>query len=85
MNKIYFTLILVVFAGVSGNTQKRDKLFSLLSNERTNVNFVNTITDEKERNIFIYSNYYGGAGVGIGDFNNDGLQDLFFAGNIVGD
>ena len=22
-------------------------------------------------------------GVGVGDFNNDGLQDLFFAGNMV--
>ncbi|MEJ8843597.1 VCBS repeat-containing protein [Lacibacter sp. H375] len=26
---------------------------------------------------------YNGSGVGVGDFNNDGLQDLFFAGSMV--
>ena len=33
----------------------------------------------------MYANFYGGAGVGVGDFNNDGLQDLYFAGNLVSD
>lgn len=40
---------------------------------------------KKEHNILLYSNYYGGAGIGIGDFNNDGLQDIFFAGNLESD
>ena len=60
-------------------------LFKLLSPEETNVHFQNTITDEKEHNILMYSNYYGGGGVGVGDFNKDGLPDLFFAGNLVSD
>ena len=33
----------------------------------------------------MYANFYGGAGVGVGDFNNDGLEDIYFAGNIVDD
>ena len=76
------TLFVSVFMGYS---QNQDKLFSMLPSELTNIDFNNKIEDEVEHNILIYSNYYGGAGVGIGDFNNDGLQDIFFAGNLVGD
>ena len=65
--------------------QTRQHLFNLLPPESTNVHFQNTITDEKEHNILMYSNYYGGGGVGVGDFNKDGLADLFFAGNLVSD
>src|SRR4030042_434275 len=28
-------------------------------------------------------NLYNGGGVGIGDFNRDGLPDVYFAGNMV--
>ncbi|MEI2748233.1 MAG: VCBS repeat-containing protein [Ferruginibacter sp.] len=31
--------------------------------------------------MFKYMYFYNGAGVGAGDFNNDGLVDLFFASN----
>lgn len=61
------------------------KLFTLLDTFQTGISFNNTIENSIERNILLYANFYGGAGVGVGDFNNDGLQDLFFAGNIVPD
>ncbi|MEM1134704.1 MAG: VCBS repeat-containing protein [Bacteroidota bacterium] len=61
------------------------QLFSLLSQKQSGISFVNEVKDEKERNILLYSNYYGGAGVGVGDFNKDGLPDVFFAGNISAD
>ncbi len=60
-------------------------LFELVGSEHSNIRFNNEIVDSKERSILKYSNFYGGAGVGIADFDNDGLQDIFFAGNIVAD
>ena len=62
-----------------------EKRFTLLNSSKTGIDFNNKIKDNKRRNILLYSNFYGGAGVGVGDFNNDGLQDIFFAGNIVDD
>jgi len=61
------------------------KRFSLLPPSHTHISFNNQLRDTREHNILIYSNYYGGAGVGVGDFNRDGLPDLYFAGNLVAD
>ena len=65
--------------------QSSSKLFELVSANKTNIQFSNTIEDTKEKNILIYDNFYAGSGVGIGDFNNDGLQDIYFGGNLVSD
>lgn len=62
-----------------------NKLFELVKKHKSNIDFKNEITDERNRNYFLYDNFYGGAGVGVGDFNNDGLQDIYFAGNLVSD
>lgn len=64
---------------------KDKKLFTLLSSSMTGINFRNDIIDTKESNIFIHKNFYQGGGVAIEDINNDGLQDIYFAGNQVGD
>lgn len=79
-------ILLGLFPFFYGNTQiKNEKQFTLLASSQTNIKFNNKIKDDKEKNILLYSNFYGGAGVGVGDFNNDGLMDIFFAGNIVED
>jgi hypothetical protein len=58
-------------------------MFQLLSASETGVNFENTIQETDTFNILTYEYIYNGGGVGVGDFNNDGLKDLFFSGNLV--
>lgn len=56
-------------------------LFEVLHDSRTGLHFTNKLTSTREFNLFKYMYFYNGAGVGAGDFNNDGRIDLFFASN----
>src|SRR3954465_13476121 len=58
-----------------------DTLFQLKSAEETGIDFSNTIHETDSFNILTYEYIYNGGGVAVSDFNNDGLQDLFFTGN----
>ncbi|MBK8501264.1 MAG: VCBS repeat-containing protein [Saprospiraceae bacterium] len=79
-------ILMVAFSGPKpGPSGNGDPLFTLLSPDQTGIRFNNKLKDLKEHNIMIYSNFYGGAGVAIGDLNHDGLQDIYFAGNQEGD
>ena len=79
------SLLLICCNTTTKEIEVNEKLFTLLKSDETGINFNNRIKDDKDKNIFAYANFYGGAGVGVGDFNNDGLQDIFFAGNMVPD
>ena len=59
--------------------------FELLSSQQTGIDFNNTIKESKFFNQYFYSQIYIGSGVAIGDINNDGLSDVFFAGSQVDD
>jgi FG-GAP-like repeat len=62
---------------------KSKTVFHQLSSDRTHIDFNNQITETDSMNILDVSNIYNGGGVGFGDFNNDGLQDIYFTGNLV--
>jgi hypothetical protein len=58
-------------------------LFTLLPASQTGVDFSNTLSEGINTNVMMYEYFYNGGGVAIGDVNNDGLQDLYFSGNMV--
>ena len=58
-------------------------LFQLLPPGRTGVTFANTITTNDSVNVQNDVYIYNGAGVAVGDINNDGLPDVFLTGNMV--
>lgn len=76
-------LVLLIFLS-SCNSKKTitDGLhFTRLSSAQTGIEFKNTITESDSLNMFTNEYTYMGAGVAVGDFNKDGLPDVFFAGN----
>lgn len=61
-----------------------NSLFTALTPEQTHIHFVNRNEDTDTLNILDYLYFYNGAGVAVGDINNDGLPDIFFASNTEG-
>ncbi|HEY9487417.1 MAG TPA: VCBS repeat-containing protein, partial [Chryseosolibacter sp.] len=57
-------------------------LFTLLSPTQTKVHFSNTLTEGLNTNVMMYEYFYNGGGVAVGDLNNDGLEDIYFTGNM---
>lgn len=81
-NHIVAVGLLLSMLPLSCKTKKAaTPLFVTLSNDKTGLNFSNDLKARPDFNMLKYMYFYNGAGVGAGDFNNDGLVDLFFASN----
>jgi hypothetical protein len=78
-----FTVLIPALALLSTCTKKNNQpmLFDVLDNKVTGLNFTNRLTSSDSFNLFKYMYFYNGAGIGAGDFNNDGKIDLFFSSN----
>lgn len=59
--------------------------FNSVPESQSNISFKNSILESNQINITKYDYLYNGAGVGVGDFNLDGLPDIFLCGNMVDD
>ena len=62
-------------------SQLKEEVFKLLDAETTGIDFQNTLSYDREFNVYRYRNYYNGGGVAIGDINNDSLPDVYFIAN----
>lgn len=80
MNRTIIILLFVLLASINSDAQ--EKLFTLLDPKKTGVHFTNEINESEGLNVLAYEYFFNGAGVAVGDLDNDGLEDLFFSANM---
>ena len=82
----FIIISLLLFISCSENRETKNDfegpLFTLLNPDITGVNFINKLPESASMNIIVYPSFYSGAGVSVGDINNDSLPDIFFTANF---
>lgn len=59
----------------------KEHRFHLVADRHSGIRFSNTLKESDSLNALTFEYIYNGGGVATADFNNDGLTDIFFAGN----
>jgi hypothetical protein len=72
-----------LFGLVLTSCKDKQKLFEIIHSQRSGITFNNHLEINDTINGVVFEYVYNGAGLAVGDVNNDGLNDLFFAGNMV--
>src|SRR5450631_502183 len=87
---LLLAITLIVLFGCNNHSSEKkapvaptNSLFNLLPPEKTHIDFTNTLTEGLNTNVLIYEYFYNGGGVAVGDVNGDGLQDIYFTGNMT--
>ncbi|MCB0610297.1 MAG: CRTAC1 family protein, partial [Lewinella sp.] len=83
MKKFYLAVATILIASIFACQKKETTLLEQLDPAETGIQFANRITENDTFNILDFEFVYNGGGVAAGDFNNDGLQDLYFTGNTA--
>src|SRR6186713_518413 len=82
---ILATIFLYACSGNKNVSETSDPVvFKKIPSSQSGIVFKNMVDENFQKNYFDKFAYvYNGAGVAIGDINNDGLQDIYFNGNEV--
>jgi hypothetical protein len=83
MKKLVILLFFGSLLSLTSCSHSEKPVFQLLNATETGIEFINEIPENDSFNILRNEYMYNGGGVGIGDLNADGLDDLVFAGNKV--
>ena len=79
-NLLLVCIFLILLVSACGSPEK--KLFESIDPVQSNFYFVNELHYDQDFNIFRYRNYYNGGGVGLIDYNQDGLLDIYMTANM---
>lgn len=77
----FCTFTLAISCLISCN--QKTTLFEQIKSSKSDIHFNNLIVENDSINQLDNGNVFNGGGVGIGDFNNDGLPDIYFTGNLT--
>ena len=83
MKRFLVLIYYIPFIWLLSCSYKKPTLFEKISDSHSGITFNNKIIENDSINPMTVVNIYNGGGVGIGDFNNDGLPDIYFTGNMV--
>ncbi|HEY5825487.1 MAG TPA: VCBS repeat-containing protein, partial [Cyclobacteriaceae bacterium] len=83
MYRITLHFLILVSLVACQKQQKEEALFVEQIPAETNITFTNVVNQNGDNNVLNYPYFFNGGGVAAGDFNNDGLIDLYFSGNQV--
>jgi hypothetical protein len=77
-------LMVLVMAGCNrtGRKSHEGTLLQELPASHTGIRFINQLHESDTNNALFYEYFYNGAGLAVGDMNNDGLSDIFFGANM---
>lgn len=85
-NFLNIALILSVLFITGCTRHSEKKMFTLVPASVTHTDFINKLDYDtqlkKKFNVYTFRNFYNGAGVALGDINNDGLIDIFMTSNM---
>lgn len=82
--RVQSVVILFFFLGNLKAQEPNRTFFEKLSPRKTGIDFKNQLKEDAENNILRYEYFYNGGGVAAGDLDGDGLDEIFFTGNMVG-
>lgn len=87
MRVFFQTRILIaifLFSSFKGLSQQFRSAFEKVPSKKSGISFKNQLKEDQQNNILRYEYFYNGGGVAVGDLNKDGLDDIFFTGNMTG-
>ena len=83
MKKYFYALCISILISAGCGQKSNSFLFTKIGANDSGIDFANRLSETHSYNYFTFPYMYLGGGVSVGDINNDGLEDIFFTGNMV--